>query len=494
MTQIVKARQWVLWLLLAPVGVFAQTNTFNPDTVCVQSPSALYAVPPTEGFDYTWTVQGSGVLETGQGSNQIQVDWSNASPGLIEDAITVFATDENGCDSEPLTLDVFIYDLQLALNEPNELCEGDPCVNLSANPAGGQWSGPGVSNNQFCPELTGVGTFELSYTYEDGCVFTSTMNVTVNAVPEIVINSPPSICANEVVVLTAEPPGGQWSASCGNCINAQTGAFDAGVSGAGIFFVSYGFGNTCSVPVSVELIVEPQVNATINAIPELCETGDPIGLGAAQGGGVWSADCDNCLNGNVFNPITAGAGVYTVTYEIDGVCSDLDVAEVVVVAQTVAFFTVDNPLCLDAGSYAANPQQIGGIWSASCDECINANSGVIDLAAAGQGELELTYTFEGLCGSTYSANTNVVPCEITYPNVFSPNNDGINDVLRFDNLRFFKSSRLVVTNRWGTVVYENDRYDAANNWRGDNLAEGTYFFELTLPNGDQRTGTINLVR
>lgn len=479
--------------VMAIVSVSAQTNTANPDTVCYQLGGSVYTVPSSPDYTYTWEVSAPGVIESGQGSNLINVDWSSATPGLISGGVLVFATDADGCVTDTLDLDIFIYNLQPTITSPGTVCEGDPCFNLQGSPAGGSWSGNGVTGNQFCPVQSGPGTFTVTYTYVDVCTFTSTLDVVVSPQLSATITPPGTICENETVTLQASTPGGTWSSSCGNCINPNTGVFSAGTAGVGSHTVLYGFGTSCSGDASLNINVVAAVDASISAIPELCETGGTLTLTAAQGGGVWSASCGNCLEGNVFNPQVSGPGMFTVSYEISGPCSDLDLIDVVVLDQKNALFTMLDPLCLDAGTYGPIAQQNGGVWSASCDDCITPG-GIINLNSAGMGEIEVTYTFEGLCGAQHTATTEIVPCSIGFPNIFSPNNDGVNDMLRFDNLQFFRDSRLVVTNRWGHVVYENDRYNAANNWRAEDVPEGTYFYVLTLPDGTDHTGTFMIVR
>ncbi|MCS7085765.1 MAG: gliding motility-associated C-terminal domain-containing protein, partial [Bacteroidia bacterium] len=81
----------------------------------------------------------------------------------------------------------------------------------------------------------------------------------------------------------------------------------------------------------------------------------------------------------------------------------------------------------------------------------------------------------------WSAPGNVVvvplgPVEVR--NAFTPNGDGKNDVFEVvDNLPDrFPDATLQVFNRWGVLVYEADPY--RNDWTGDNLPEGTYYFLL----------------
>jgi len=171
-------------LFLIPVFGFSQLTITNPDTVCYQTPGSIYQVPNTAGYTYNWVVSAPGNLQVGQGTNQINVDWSAAAPGTIVGGVTVTATDANGCTSAPVTLDIFIYNVVPTINAIGPFCEGTPCVNLSATPAGGVFSGPGVVGNQFCSVNAGPGTHTITYTVTlNGCTFTTTTTVTVNPTP-----------------------------------------------------------------------------------------------------------------------------------------------------------------------------------------------------------------------------------------------------------------------------------------------------------------------
>jgi gliding motility-associated-like protein len=82
--------------------------------------------------------------------------------------------------------------------------------------------------------------------------------------------------------------------------------------------------------------------------------------------------------------------------------------------------------------------------------------------------------------------TEVIFTEITIPEGFSPNGDGINDNFVIRGLEKYPDNILVIFNRWGNKVYEVDGY--LNDWDGKNmfgvtvggndLPEGTYFYIL----------------
>ena len=155
---------------------YGQT-TINPDTVCANAVGEQYFVTNTPTSTYNWTITGGGgVLQTGQGTNSITVDWGGVS-GLYPNAVEVIESNANGCPGAPVLLDVFV--LNLTGHAIGPFCEGDPTTPLVGNPAGGTWSGTGVVANSFQPS-TGVGNYVLTYTL-GGC--NTTINVVVNNGP-----------------------------------------------------------------------------------------------------------------------------------------------------------------------------------------------------------------------------------------------------------------------------------------------------------------------
>jgi gliding motility-associated-like protein len=88
----------------------------------------------------------------------------------------------------------------------------------------------------------------------------------------------------------------------------------------------------------------------------------------------------------------------------------------------------------------------------------------------------------------------VVKSAVMAPNIFTPNGDGVNDAFVFQNLEFYPNSKLTIFNRWGLKVYESSNY--LNDWKGDNLSEGVYYYTLKIAdkNSTVKTGTVNIIR
>ncbi|KPM49527.1 hypothetical protein AFM12_02680 [Jiulongibacter sediminis] len=71
------------------------------------------------------------------------------------------------------------------------------------------------------------------------------------------------------------------------------------------------------------------------------------------------------------------------------------------------------------------------------------------------------------------------------PNAISPNNDGKNDtfIIGMSNVH------LKIFNRWGKTVFESEDYQ--NDW-GTDVAIGTYYYEIQIPNGRNCKGWIEV--
>jgi len=106
---------------------------------------------------------------------------------------------------------------------------------------------------------------------------------------------------------------------------------------------------------------------------------------------------------------------------------------------------------------------------------------------------------------TYSANCEpVIVVEPIIPNVFTPNNDSINDVWRFSLGKGNVLKGLNIYNRWGNEIAVTSRASVTQiNWdgrttSGEETPSGVYFFVLqyTDANGDEhkKNGYITLIR
>ena len=113
------------------------------------------------------------------------------------------------------------------------------------------------------------------------------------------------------------------------------------------------------------------------------------------------------------------------------------------------------------------------------------------------GDHSITHTIDvSNCFSTSTQTINIIDKDIKIPNIFSPNNDGINDVfyIQTDGNMIYK---FTVRDRNGSRVYTSEGKVISWNGRaywGEQLHPGNYYFSLESSTGEIQTGIIYLAR
>jgi gliding motility-associated-like protein len=92
----------------------------------------------------------------------------------------------------------------------------------------------------------------------------------------------------------------------------------------------------------------------------------------------------------------------------------------------------------------------------------------------------------------YIDDISVIEINVNVPNVFSPNSDGINDVLEIEDLT--GDFEITIVNRWGQKVFQTNNLTMSS-WNGENFPDGVYFYTLTdKKKVINKTGFIHLIR
>ena len=88
-----------------------------------------------------------------------------------------------------------------------------------------------------------------------------------------------------------------------------------------------------------------------------------------------------------------------------------------------------------------------------------------------------------------------LPVSLSIPNLFTPNDDEVNDLFVIEGLENYTSPRLVVRDKNNKVVYQSNAYK--NTWGGEDCPEGVYSYEFTFKyNGieNMATGKVRIMR
>ena len=107
------------------------------------------------------------------------------------------------------------------------------------------------------------------------------------------------------------------------------------------------------------------------------------------------------------------------------------------------------------------------------------------------------------CRDTTENSILIVNDYLQFPNVVTPNGDGINDLFVIKNLlegNAFPKNSLYIYNRWGVLVYQvEDISSISDFWDPNktNSPDGTYFYRFTAKGytGDtEHHGVIEVLR
>lgn len=126
-------------------------------------------------------------------------------------------------------------------------------------------------------------------------------------------------------------------------------------------------------------------------------------------------------------------------------------------------------------------------------------SGDFSLVANGGNDIIIGKIVDACNGLTDPDSEPEIIGEFIPSNVFSPNNDGVNDELSFTNDPTIKGN-VRILNRWGNVVYTSE--DLTDNWNGKSntntdVSEGTYFYKIEyylLEGNLLKSGFVTIVR
>lgn len=155
------------------------------------------------------------------------------------------------------------------------------------------------------------------------------------------------------------------------------------------------------------------------------------------------------------------------------------------------------PNVLNHGSFLTDTSswiQIGGVFIAEGGEEY-LTIGCFDALPVISPIVHDSITFGGHYVYYYIDGIEFYEIDMILPNVITPNNDGVNDVIDFRS--FFGNTKVSFTvfNRWGEIVFNNDHINiwSGTNNRSNHLSDGVYFYYLIVPElFIEKTGSIHI--
>lgn len=373
-----------------------------------------------------------------------------------------------------------------------------------------------------------VGITTQTYTVVDSSgnsdVCSFTVQVLVYPDTARVLNDTILLCNQFDTIVEAEPivsGTGSWIVAQGNGVIANPTSVQTSVSGLSngtnliVWVVSSPSCGTLRDTVVIQVGSPNTQAALFDSLFVCAENGSIIqGNMPSSGTGTWSTSSPIIFD-DVNAPITTLSnvppGFHEIFWTISNVACPSTVDSAIVVRPDVAqiqqadtnWCREDLPLYL-LGNTPNDGQSIS--WSvvngtASLSNQFNTFTNITN----GQsGNVEIVYRFDHpICGvstDTFRLQLNLCSDVLgEIPTLFTPNDDGTNDVFEIENLHaLYPDAEVVIVNRWGAIVFESIGYETP--WdgtvKGDSAPAGTYFYSITSPSGafEKVTGSISIIR
>lgn len=259
----------------------------------------------------------AGAMVTFMGSGAMTYMWDNGvTDGVaimaMDTTYMVVGTDANGCmDTASVMVQVNMLPAVVANSSASAVCMGAPVTLMGGGAAMYTWTG-GVSNGvAFTPSATV--TYTVTGTDVNGCMNTASTTVTVNTLPTVTAMSDnDTICSGMPVTLMG---GGAatyvWTSGVTNAV-----AFTPSASATYTVTGTDVNGCTGTATTMVTVNALPSVSMSAFSPDTVCfQTPGFTLTGGSPAGGVYSGT--GVITG-LFNPSSAGLGVFAVTYTTTG--------------------------------------------------------------------------------------------------------------------------------------------------------------------------------
>jgi gliding motility-associated-like protein len=366
-----------------------------------------------------------------------------------------------------------------------------------------QQNGQTVSGQSNLLEVSQTGNYVVKVTTPFGCSrLSDAFAIQQVKNPVVKITAPTNrVCEGTPLILTAVGDNLEtfsWSLDEQPFNASNQNTFS--VKKTGRYAVAVTDRNSCksaSEPFGAEVLA--QVVVKIDSLPNFCGVAfAPIQLQASPTGGTFSG---TGVSGNTFAPRVAGVGQHAITYTVRGDLACLNGTDQATIGIRAApYLDLGPEREIFRGTTAKLNAEMGKGYTYQWTPPTWIDNPTV---AKPRIDPDSTTTYVVLatgpdgCVSEDSIKIKVVQ-RIFMPDIFTPNNDGINDTWQIIGRESYPDIVVTIYNRWGNVVYHakgsnQPPFDGTS--RGEALPEGTYVYVIQAkPDGHIDRGAVIISR
>lgn len=341
---------------LIPGNPASPVAQFTSDVVCLGLPTTFtdQSTPVGSISAWAWDFDNNGTTDaTTQNPTHVF-----PAAGTFPVKLTVTW---GGCTST-MTANVTVNpNVSPVINPSGPHCANAAPVTLTANLAGGTWSGTGITNaaaGTFDPSVAAIGNNTISYTTTGSCGGTYTATVVVNALPVSNAGTDVTICSGAAASVGTATTAGytySWSPATGlsasNISNPANTTTNSGTTAVVTNYTVTTTANSCTSTDVVQVTVNPQPVLTITNPAPVCSP-NTVDITAAAvtagstGGGTFTYWTDAGATIPVSAPAAvAASGTYYIKVTAAGGCTDIDPVVVTINPLPVSAAGPDVTIC-----------------------------------------------------------------------------------------------------------------------------------------------------
>ncbi|MBC7696437.1 MAG: gliding motility-associated C-terminal domain-containing protein [Burkholderiales bacterium] len=412
--------------------------------------------------------------------------WSNsASTGTVvtTNGGTVSVTFSNACGTDTKSISVSIVPNPTVTLTTNSftVCSGN-VINIIANSTNNNYSWSGSSNTNATLTLTASATTTGTVTSTNACSSSSdSYTINVVAAPTLSVDfANINLCTGQSAIITATSSIGNYTWMPGGITTNTLMVNSANVYTVETSNVCYTLSATSSVvPLSLPVISLTSNTTTIcpNETATLTVTGGTSPYVWSNSSSTGSVVTSNGGTVTVSNTNGCGTASQTININVININASISANPTSGVKPVIVDFTNNS-------NGAINYSWNFGNGNSANTQTVSSQT----YSVAGTYTVYLTAS-NGSCTDTDFLIITVLNEEPTLiiPNVFTPNNDSVNDVFRVTGFNIIEFNCTIV-DRWGLQMYQWDTiktgWDGKSN--GKEVPDGTYFYIIIAKDIDNR--------
>lgn len=468
--------------------------SFSYTTVTINvSPLSFNSSDQTICSGQTATLSASGATNYTWQPNNLTTSSILVSP-TVTSIYTV--TGSNGSCSSTQTVMVNVEAVpNLAVNNLS-VCSGASATLSVSGASNYTWSpaSSGNANMSTFVVIPGTTTIYTVTGSNSTCSSSTTATVYILPPPSIVLSIPAqTVCTGSSVTLTAS---GATTYSWTNS-GSSSASFTINPLVTSIYTVN-GFSNEgcMSIPVSGTVTVLPVPDLAITGNTAICQGETTTLIAGGANTYTWSTG-----SSSTFLTVSPSA---TTAYTLNGTsangCTSTNTVLVSVGYFINAGVIIDKTdSCSGNILFKCTTSSLSNTWNFSNGESvINSCDFSHQFSDAGNYTLVYITNPNASCADTltitFSLSGTLAGTE-EIPNVFTPNNDGVNDVFDFSDIAGCKIVSFDIFDRWGLLILSSahQRFWDGRTTSGEPVSDGTYFYILKTSDGSLK-GTVTVFR